>query len=173
MLPSVAGVTAVLVTATLLAGGAAAAGPARAAQSDAIVAEPFYANSGDKCEMGYTAGTLGWHVAELRTVDVRGTVADRPWPDDPASPCGDDARYTVAIFTAYSKGNAVENGNLPFPRAGHYEGSNNHQEFSFSLTSSRPIDQMIVQICRRPESPWQHEYCGTPKRYKAPVTTAG
>ncbi len=138
------------------AGVSAATGP--------IVQQPFYADSGDKCPMGYTKGTFGWQIGALRgavLVDVKGTVVDQPLPGNPAAGCADDARYTTATFTAYSKSvsvakeiDSVDNGQL---------------SFTTRMRSTTPIDRIVVQVCRHSRlSP--PDYCGMPQEYKAPIT---
>jgi hypothetical protein len=84
-----------LLVGALLAGGltaaVASAKPAPdPALDDAIVAQPFAADSRDAC--GVTKGQLGWHLGSL-TVDVKGTVADNP-------ACGGVLYSTIATFTA-------------------------------------------------------------------------
>jgi hypothetical protein len=135
----------------------------RPAAADVVVVKPFAATSGDECQLGTTKGTLGWHLTEQRRVDVRGTVVDRTFGPGPGLPCGDDGRFTEAIFTAYGKTlivappvvQRVDNGQRPF---------------TFSIASTREIDLVVVQICRRAKVPGPPAYCGPPVRHPGPVT---
>lgn len=153
---------AALVIATLFAGGVTATVPADASAQDVVVGQRYSADSGDKCPMGSTKGTLGWQLGTPRAVGVTGAVADRPVPNDPDQACGDDGRYTTATFTAYTEGTAVAS---IIQRA-----DNGQRDISFSLISRHPIDLVVVQVCRISVPAGPAGYCGTPQRYPAPVT---
>src|SRR5262245_52322441 len=76
------------------------------AHAQASYIQPYAAVSGDNCRYGSTQGSLIWSYSStvpIRpvTVGVRGTVSDRPLPNEP-SLCRDDSFYSLAIFTAYS-----------------------------------------------------------------------
>jgi hypothetical protein len=88
-------VTAALGAAALVVGTATA----EAAVVDVIVARPFSADSGDACRMGQTRGELGWHTDTRRVVEVNGVVVDRPLPGGADAGCGNDGRYSLAIYS--------------------------------------------------------------------------
>jgi len=147
----------------LLSVGAAAA-PASAVP---IIQQPFHADSGDKCPMGFTTGTFGWQIGSpgtARLVTVTGTVVDRPLPGDPATVCGEDARNSTATFTAYNKG-------VPVHNEAHTV-NNGRLSFTTTLTAVPPIDRIVVQVCRRSLQPTPPDFCGIPQQYTPPNTTA-
>jgi hypothetical protein len=161
--------SAAVVTATVLAGAGAVAvaGPALAQPAGGPVApQPFYADSGDSCPMGYTKGTLDWQLfgpGFRWTVKADGAVVDRPRGDETDRTCTDDRRYTEATVTAYTGG---------FPVATATQVADNGQtDFVTSLTAPRRIDRVVVQVCRKHLFPGPFEYCGKPQEYRSPFTT--
>ena len=145
-----------------------------AAQAAPIVTQPFYADSGDACPYGYTRGVLGWQLgvppSYRLTVVVSGSVVDRPLPADPTNACPDDARYSIATFSAYAgsalvgqEARRVENGELSF-------------KFTLGVNSNfAAIDRVTVQVCRPSTlpGPVPDVYCGKPQEYRAPATIDG
>jgi hypothetical protein len=156
-----AGAVSALATATVVAGGAAAAQPPASGPvvSGPIVSDPFAADSDDACTLGATKGTLGWHLGQ-RQVDVRGAVVDR----GPGLPCGNDGRYTTATFTAYA-------GDVPAGTPVVRKVDNGQLSFTFPITSARAISTVVVQVCRHSRLPGPADYCGTPDVNRAPLTT--
>lgn len=140
--------------------------PAFAAAAATDVPQPFAANSGDACRMGAAKGTIVWHLAPAsRAVDGRATVLDRPVPNDPGPGCGDDGRYTVLTLTAYVAGVRVDQQSLRV--------DNNSREAPFTLTATKPIEAVSVQVCRLTRLPGPPVYCGIAQTYPAPLTTIG
>ncbi len=132
-----------------------------------VVVQPFAADSGDVCPMGFTKGTIAWQVGPAnvgRVVDLKGIVADRPLPADPSGACGEDARFTTATFTAYARGSAVDSESQ--------QADNGQRAFSASLTSAAGIDLLVVQVCRHSRLPGPPDTCGKPQVYHAPVSSA-
>jgi len=129
--------------------------------------QPFAANSGDSCRYGTTQGFLVWRystTAPIRpiTVDVRGTVVDRPVPNEWS--CRDDGFYSVAIFTAFSS-SAVRQ---------EVRANNETVTISFTLgaTSTVGLSRLMVQACRFPlpvTNPPTTGYCGSPQHYAPTV----
>ena len=115
--------------------GPGLAGPAGA---DAVPETRFYADSGDPCPMGATRGLLRWGS---ESVSVSGTVVDRPLPSDADTRCGEDGRYTTATFTAYVGTTPVATGS---GRA-----DNGATPIAFRLDSRRPIERVVVVVCRQ------------------------
>jgi hypothetical protein len=159
--------TAALALAAAGAWTAPAAATAAEPLPDTIVEQPFAADSGDRCQYGYTRGTLGWHLGPLvrpRTVDVKASIVDRPLPAQPVTICGDDGRFTVVTMTAYARDVAVD---TELVRA-----DNGIREITFPLvneTSVAPIDRIVVQVCRHPRVSGPAVYCGARQEYRAPV----
>lgn len=154
---------AVLIATAAFAGGMAGSAAAEAPAGDVIVSQPYAADSGDRCPMGVTRGKLGWHVNGQRTVEIAGTVLDLPLPSDPGTGCGEDGRFTVATFTAFSR-------YVPIPLDTERQAVNNGtRDFRAQLTSPRQIDFVVVQVCRRSLFGAPAEVCGAPKRFPAPV----
>jgi hypothetical protein len=158
---SVYGVLTALTAATLLAGAPSAA--AAAPPDGSVIVQPFAADSGDDCPMGYTNGQLTWGVVVAPTLTIRGLVGDQPVTDAPRPGCADDGRFSAATFTAYIAGRAVgsfiervDNGERTFVR---------------SLSSPRPVDVVTVQVCRHSPAGGPIT-CGALKRYLRPVTPA-
>jgi hypothetical protein len=151
-------------TVTICAGLAlvATAGPA-AAGANAIVTQPFAADSGDIC--GETSGKLAWHVGPIigqnSIVEVSGTLADRPVPTDPSLRCNDD-RISYAKFTAFS-GKTMVDGDAD-------KADNERVSFSFELSAplGTPIDRVVIQVCRL-STAGTGDYCGKPVEYKTPA----
>jgi hypothetical protein len=50
---------------------------------------------------------------------------------------------------------------------------NNSREAPFTLTAIKPIEAVVVQVCRRTRLPGPPVYCGTAQTYHAPVVTTG
>jgi len=151
---------AITLAAALLAALAIAA-PARA---DIAPPQPFYADSGDACVYGHTKGDLLWVTPgplPAVTVNLTGSVVDRPTPTDPRA-CRDDGFYSIATFTAYSgsvvvgsQAVRVDNGQVPF---------------QFSLGTNRPgtpVTHLVVQVCRDPLVTLPPSYCGRPVTYRS------
>lgn len=169
---AVATAVAVAVIGPAAPGAAARSAPAAPAAPPAVVVpQSFAADSGDNCRYGATRGTLGWVFGAPPsyrvTVAVRGTVVDRPTPDD-TRVCPGDRRYTIATFTAYagrlevdSDARRVDDGSLAF-------------EFTLGLNSNLiTIDRVVVQVCRISLLPGPYDYCGTPQEYRVPIHTTG
>ncbi len=167
-----AGLAAALAAVALLAGGLTP----RASAKDAVVTQPFAADSGDRCPRGFTKGTLGWHPG-ARTVDLDGAVADQPLPGNANAACGEDHRATAAYFTAKAGGSVLDvvsvgadNGERAFPDA-------------LALDASSPIEAVTVQVCRIslapppsplppfPPPPPPARVCGPVQTYAAPAAT--
>lgn len=152
---------AVALLAALLAGVIAA--PTAAVASHPSLQQRFRADSGDRCQYGYTEGVLAWravHPPELPAVDIAGVVVDRPLANQP-SICPDDLRYTIAYFTGYVRDVAVDrqarrvdNGSLDFRLA-----------LGLNSTTARPLDRVVVEVCRTPTITDPPVYCGKPQTY--------
>jgi hypothetical protein len=175
--PPTAATTVMLLAATVLAGSLTPAASAKAPSDDAIVTQPFSADSGDACPnsnpevpMGFTKGTLSVHRPQIKgRLEINGTVVDHPLSGDPA--CQDDDRITTATFTAWVKGFPV---GTVTQRA-----DNSEQPFSATLTTHGGIAQVTVQVCRHsqvpgPENSVPADYCGAaqthPRRPDQPAT---
>lgn len=140
---------------------------ASTAQADgSVVLQTFYADSGDQCPMGYTKGTLGWHagpvVNDVDVVHVNGYLVDRPLPTDPSTACR-DLRWSVASFTAYSGGMAVDKKQVKV--------DNGQLDFTFDLSARlRIIEAVSIQVCRFSPNSVTPDYCGKQVVYKRPFT---
>jgi hypothetical protein len=148
-------------------GGAALLAGAVSAQASivgGVVSLPFAADSGDRCRMGAASGRLGWHTDGRLLVEVSGVVVDRPLPASSDTVCSDDGRYTVATFTASINGVVVDTGTV--------RADNGRQEVALSLSGSRVIDLVVVEVCRVSRLPGPPTVCGTPQRYQRPITTS-
>lgn len=144
-----ASVAAALVSATLLTLGAATP-----AIGD-VVPQRFHADSGNDCPLGVsrgeTNGTIGW--GDRGEVHIRGTVVDRPLPNDPSRSCGEDGRFSVATLTGFAAGRQVVR---TAERA-----DNGGTEFSRIVRASVPIDTVVIQVCRHSSgNPGPFDYCG-------------
>lgn len=150
---AVASAAAILVTLAIPA-------PARA---DIAPPQPFYADAGDACVYGYTKGSLLWVTPGPLppiSVNVRGSIVDRPTPADSRA-CRDDGYYSTARFTAYSGSVVVgsqavraDNGEVPF---------------QLSLGTNRPgtpVTHLEVQVCRDPLLTLPPSYCGKVVTYR-------
>jgi len=164
-----AAVAAVLLAGALLAGGlsaaVASAKPAPAPPAgDAIIDQPFAADSGDTC--GFTKGILGWYPGGL-AVDVNGTVADHPLPGETNPACPQDGRSTTATFTFYPP-----NFTSP-PRQVTKQADDGQLDFTFSFPSR--VQQVTVQVCRHGTQPaplpTPPAYCGPKQAYRPPTPT--
>ncbi len=153
-------VVAALVTTVLLGGMAAHA--SLPPGDDVIVVQPFAADSGDRCPMGATKGTLGWHLGTL-SVDVAGTVADHPLPGDTNPACAQDGRSTTATFTASAPNRVV--------RRVSQQANDGQQAFKFSFPG--PVQAVTVQVCRHGLLPTPPDYCGPAQRYPRSLVTTG
>ena len=139
---------------------------AAAARGPADVLQTFAVHSGDACRMGAAEGTLVWHLPPGgRTVDGSAKVADRPVPDVPAPGCRDDGRLTVLSVVGHAGGESVGRVLL--------EADNGSREYPFRLTSSIPIDEVLVQVCRRTPLQGSPAYCGAVQVFRMPVATDG
>lgn len=153
--------TALALLAGVLVGVVAA--PTVAVASHPTLLQHFRADSGDRCQYGYTEGVLAFravHPPEQPAVDISGTVSDRPGVGEPIL-CPDDRHYTIAYFTGYAgeqgverQARRVDNGVLAF-------------EFVLGLnsTTTRPIDRVVIQVCRFSFVPNDRFYCGSPQTY--------
>jgi len=156
--------TAAAVVATVLA-------TPTAAHAEQAISVPFSANSGDDCRYGVTEGTLTWRFGTsplpVTAVGVKGRLADRPLPADPAIPCRDDGLFSVATFTAFLGDRQVDR---DARRA-----DNSVVSFEFVLgdnsTTSR-IDRVVVQVCRHRPTSTVPVYCGRAVSYPAPPVAA-
>jgi hypothetical protein len=145
----------------LLTGGLVVAAPG-VASADSPTVQRFYADSGDACGYGLTAGHFGWHGTHP-VVDVRGTVYDNPV--DNTWVCRDDGRFTVANFTAYSSNNVVVD-------RGAARADNGANDFAFTLgvnTSTTRIHLVVVQICRYSPGSAAPDYCGPRSVFDRPT----
>ncbi len=92
-------------------------------------------------------------------------LADRPAPNDPVPGCRDDGRLTVLSVTGRASGR-------PSDQVMH--GADNDQpEYRFRLTAAVRIEEVVVQVCRRPPMPGPPAYCGEAQVHPVPVTTTG
>lgn len=157
--------TATAFTATVLVAGAvvtpAAAGPVTA---EPAVSQEFKADSGDRCQYGYTTGVLAWRTPRptiYSVVDVKGMVVDRPNRSDPGVGCADDGGYTAAGFIAYNGRTVVDSAVVRI--------DNGSADVGLTLgeTSSTipTIERVVVQICRYSSAPVGISYCGSPQTY--------
>jgi hypothetical protein len=159
--------TAVRFLAAILVAALGALTAASTAQADgSVVLKAFYADSGDQCPMGYTKGTLGWHVGpvpgDVDVVHVNGYLVDRPLPADPSLVCR-DLRWSVASFTAYSNGVVVDKEQVKV--------DNGRLDFTFDLSARlRVIGAVVIQVCRFSPNRVTPDYCGKPVEYQRPIT---
>jgi hypothetical protein len=153
---------------TLAAAVLGVGAPARAEGS--VVTQPFYADSGDTCRFGVTKGTLSWIAVgplPVITVNVAGSLLDRPLPTDPSTGCR-DPRYSSATFTAY-------NGTVVVDRE-QQRVDNGEITFRFPLTAPlpgpvQPINRVVVQVCRHAlPGITIPDYCGAAVEYRQPPT---
>jgi hypothetical protein len=49
---------------------------------------------------------------------------------------------------------------------------NGQREIQLSLVAERPIDLVVVQVCRPSTLPGPADVCGPAQRYPAPITVA-
>jgi hypothetical protein len=138
---------------------------ATAASAAQTVEQPFSADSGDSCPMGFTKGSLSWQLdapGGVPLVAVRGIVADRPLAtSSPIPGCADDGRITVAQFTEFSKDIRV---------GAHVERADNGQQgFAISLPYASGVDRIVVRVCRSAAG-LPGSTCGKAKEYVAPIT---
>ena len=156
-------VGALLVTALLAAG---ITQPASASAASGDVTQAFVADSGDACRMGVATGTIVWHLPPGgRAVDGLAGVLDRPVSDDDPQNCADDGRYTILMLTARVAGKVVDREAV--------EVDNGQRRSSFTLTAAVPIEEVVVQVCRRGRLPGPAPYCGVAQTYRAPLTPVG
>lgn len=151
----------IVLFAALLA--AVIAAPTAVLASHPTIQQRFRADSGDRCQYGYTEGVLAWravHLPEVTAVDISGVVVDRPIANEP-SLCPDDRRYTIAYFTGYvrdvvldQQARRVENGSLDF-----------RLTLGLNSTTARPIDRVVVEVCRVSLVANEPIYCGLPQTY--------
>jgi len=165
-------VTPVLRTALALLAGVlvgVVAAPTVAHASHPTLLQRFRADSGDDCQYGSAEGVLAFravHPPQQPAVDISGTVTDRP-ANGGSILCPDDGRYTVAYFTGYA-GNLevdwqfrrVDGGILAFDLV-----------LGLNSTSARPIDRVVIQVCRFSYVPNDRYYCGSPQTYVPNPTT--
>lgn len=129
----------------------------------------FRADSGDRCQYGYTEGILAFravHPPEQPAVDISGAVIDRPGAGEPIL-CSDDRHYTIAYFTGYAgeqsvdqQARRVDNGALAFDLV-----------LGLNSTTARPIDRVVIQVCRFSFVPNDRFYCGNAQTYlPSPIT---
>ncbi len=160
----VARVAGAVLASAVLAGGFTQQAVAAAPATD--VPQPFTAHSGDVCRMGVAKGTIVWHLPPAgRTVDGRVTVVDRPDPSNPGPGCTDDGRYTTLVVTALVDRTRVDQQTFPV--------DNGTRESPLRLTAARPIEAIVVLVCRSSRAPGPPTYCGAAQTLHAPVTTAG
>ena len=137
-----------------------------ASPAAAAVQIPFFADSGDKCQYGYTKGVLSLPSVPTRLVKVAGVVVDRP--DGPGIPelCPDDGRFSFAVLVAYIGTTSVDGERIPV--------DNSAREYRIDLTnmiSTRPIDRVSVQVCRQPRLVGgPPAYCGVQQDYRLPIS---
>lgn len=123
----------------------------------------FRADSGDRCQYGYTEGVLAFravHPPELPAVDISGTVTDRPAAAEP-SLCPDDGRYTIAYFTGYAgdvvldrQARRVDAGTLSFRLV-----------VGLNDRTTRPVDRLVIEVCRVSFFTDEAPYCGKPQTH--------
>ncbi len=135
----------------------------------ATISQPFYADSGDACRYGVTEGTLGWRYGTtsplpLTGLDVTGKLTDRPLPTDPVTTCRDDGYKSSVTFVAYAGTAEVDRQTRT--------ANNSVVTFGFTMgansTTTRPVDRVVVQVCRSPILTLPPSYCGKPVSYLAP-----
>jgi hypothetical protein len=137
--------------------------PAPALASHPILIQRFAADSGDSCRYGFTEGVLYWvdnHLPNESTVQINGTVTDRPTPADPNTACRDDGRFTTATFWAIS-GDVVLDQEV-------VRVDNGTVRASFALADRRgtTIERVAISVCRelRVWTPTSR-YCGRTQSY--------
>lgn len=135
--------------------------PNSAVAAQASYAQPFYADSGESCPLGYSEGTLFWQAGGpgVFPVEVTGVVVD-------GNTCGtaEDNRYTIASFTGYYGDKVVDTAEEKV--------DNGQLKFDFVLgegsSTAAGIDGVVVQVCRAPLFGEGMEYCGKPQAYSPP-----
>ncbi|MEV0161536.1 hypothetical protein [Nonomuraea fuscirosea] len=145
-----------LTMSTVLAAGLLAAPPALAAQ-----AVPFSADSGDSCRRGFTEGTIERYDGPVirPRVDVEGLLSDEATP----TICRPDDMHSLTTFSAYRGSELVDSATQ--------KADDEQVKFTFSLSdqgSVRTIDRVVVQVCRRSNSPIGIGYCGKAQEYRIP-----
>ncbi len=154
------------VAGALLVSAALTGGFARPATAAADVPQPFTAHSGDVCRMGVAKGTIVWHLPPTnRSVDGQVTVVDRPDPNNPGPGCTDDGRYTTLVVTALAGRAPVDQQTVAV--------DNGARDARLALSAARPIETIVVQVCRSTRLPGPPTYCGAVQSFPAPVSTAG
>lgn len=158
--PSVLRTAVVLLTAVLTA---VVAAPTAAVAHHPTLLQNFRADSGDRCQYGYVEGVLAWravHPPELPAVDIAGVLIDRPVANEPTI-CAADRRYTIVTFTGYvrdtvldQQARRVDNGRLEFRLV-----------LGLNSTVARPIDRVVVEVCRTSFAADEPTYCGRPQTY--------
>jgi hypothetical protein len=151
----------------LLSGAAALAAVfSLAAPAAAAVQLPFFAESGDKCQYGYTKGVLSLPTVPTRVVHVAGVVVDRPAEPGIPELCPDDGRFSFAVLIAYTGTTAVDGERVAV--------DNGAVDYKLDLTSTsttRPIDRVSVQVCRQPRLVGgPPAYCGVAQDYRLPIS---
>ncbi len=140
--------------AAMLFGGATTAA---AAEGPVILPPTFAPDPGDGCPMGYTKGTLSWLLGPNPAVGVDGVALDRPLTDEIIVGCGEDRRFTVVTFTAYSRTGAREGAVVRV--------DNGMRDFTFTLSPAGGAAVLTVQVCRHSVLTGKLEYCGELKKY--------
>ncbi len=148
-----------LTMSTVLAAGLLAAPPALAAA--AAQAVPFSADSGDSCRRGFTEGQIERYDGPVirPRVDVEGLLSDEATP----TICTPDDLHSLATFSAYRGSELIDSVTQKADDA--------QVKFAFSLSdrgSVRTIDRVVVQVCRRSNSPIGIGYCGKAQEYRIP-----
>ena len=129
------------------------------APTPALADTRFHADSGDRCQYGFTDGVL---TARLADIVVTGALTDRPTPTEPTV-CRDDGFFSVATFTAYAGTRIIDTQSV---RA-------NNSTVRVGLVLGSPaavarIDRVVIQVCRHPLVTLPPSYCGKAAEYRAP-----
>ncbi|GIG91663.1 hypothetical protein [Plantactinospora endophytica] len=161
--------SAVVLATALLAVGTVLSAPALAGTGGdtRLAPQPFAADSGDTCRYGATEGTLDWLPVTappgLGSVDVTGTLADRPYERDPGPICVDDGLHSIVTFYAYGRGTLIAQAAEKV--------DNDIVKFTFRLGPRQPstgVDTLVVQVCRASAvSSRPIGYCGVPRVYSS------
>jgi hypothetical protein len=155
---------AVTVVVVLAGATAATAAPAVTEPTDPTVAQPFAAESGDRCRYGTVEGALAWRFSRppvYPQVDVRGVLVDNPAPSPIIDRnCTDDGFYSYVRFTAYTGRTVLDEQVVRVDNAA----------LRFGLTLGQPtsvthVDRVTVGVCRVALRFPERFYCGPVNDY--------
>lgn len=155
----------VVALAAVLAGASTAtAAPVATESGDPTVAQPFAAESGDRCRYGQVEGLLAWRFSRppvYPQVDVRGALVDHPTPSPIGElRCPDDGFYSYVRFTAYAGRTVLDEQAVRV----------DNDVLRFGLTLGQPtsvthVDRVTVQVCRVAIRVPVRDYCGPVRDY--------